>query len=67
MESVVTGTDAGTDYAEDEDVEMRDPSPAREASPKLVRGRPSKAGRRGGRSVPTRGGSTRAIKKKKRS
>ena len=26
MESVVTGTDAGTDYAEDEDVEMRDPS-----------------------------------------
>ena len=27
MESVVTGTDAGTDYAEDEDVEMRDPSP----------------------------------------
>jgi MRG-binding protein len=28
MESVVTGTDAGTDYAEeDEDVEMREPSP----------------------------------------
>lgn len=28
MESVVTGTDAGTDYAEeDEDIEMRDPSP----------------------------------------
>ena len=27
MESVVTGTDAGTDYAEDEDVEMNDPSP----------------------------------------
>jgi MRG-binding protein len=27
MESVVTGTDAGTDYAEDEDVEMHDPSP----------------------------------------
>ena len=27
MESVVTGTDAGTDYAEDEDAEMRDPSP----------------------------------------
>jgi MRG-binding protein len=26
LESVVTGTDAGTDYAEDEDVEMRDPS-----------------------------------------
>ena len=27
MESVVTGTDPGTDYAEEEDVEMRDPSP----------------------------------------
>lgn len=27
IESVVTGTDAGTEYAEDEDVEMRDPSP----------------------------------------
>ena len=27
MESVVTGTDAGTDYAEDEDVEMNDASP----------------------------------------
>jgi MRG-binding protein len=26
-ESVVTGTDAGTDYAEDEDAEMRDLSP----------------------------------------
>lgn len=26
-ESVVTGTDAGTDYAEDEDVEMGEPSP----------------------------------------
>lgn len=25
--SVVTGTDAGTDYAEEEDVEMREPSP----------------------------------------
>jgi len=28
-ESVVTGTDAGTDYAEDEDVEMRDVSPGK--------------------------------------
>jgi hypothetical protein len=27
MESVVTGTDAGTDYADDEDVEMREASP----------------------------------------
>lgn len=26
-ESVVTGTDVGTDYADDEDVEMREPSP----------------------------------------
>jgi hypothetical protein len=26
-ESVVTGTDAGTEYAEDEDTEMREPSP----------------------------------------
>lgn len=31
-ESVVTGTDAGTEYAEDEDAEMRDPSPGKEAS-----------------------------------
>ncbi|PFH54089.1 hypothetical protein AMATHDRAFT_45103 [Amanita thiersii Skay4041] len=28
-ESVVTGTDAGTDYAEEEDVEMREPSPGK--------------------------------------
>lgn len=27
MESVVTGTDAGTDYADDDDVEMREASP----------------------------------------
>ena len=26
-ESVLTGTDAGTDYAEDFDVDMREPSP----------------------------------------
>ena len=25
--SVVTGTDGGTDYAEDEDIEMHEPSP----------------------------------------
>jgi MRG-binding protein len=28
-ESVVTGTDGGTDYAEEEDVEMREPSPGK--------------------------------------
>jgi len=67
IESVVTGTDAGTDYAEDEDVEMRDPSPAHEASPKPSRGRLSKTGRRGGRGASTRGGSMRGVKKKKRS
>lgn len=27
MESVVTGTDAGTEYADDDDVEMREASP----------------------------------------
>jgi len=68
MESVVTGTDAGTDYAEDEEVEMHDPSPAHEASPRPVRGRPPKAGRRGTRGASARGGgSTRGTKKKKRS
>jgi len=66
MESVVTGTDAGTDYAEDEDVEMNDPSPAHEASPKPSRGRPPKTGRRG-RGATTRAATTRGIKKKKRS
>ncbi|KAF8964413.1 hypothetical protein BDZ97DRAFT_1919096 [Flammula alnicola] len=63
--SVVTGTDAGTEYAEDEDVEMREPSPAQEASPRPTRGRPPKAGRRG-RGGSTRGTSTRGAKKKKR-
>jgi len=66
MESVVTGTDAGTDYAEDEEVEMHDASLAHEASPKPSRGRPPKTGRRG-RGAPVRAGPTRAIKKKKRS
>ena len=38
MESVVTGTDAGTDYAEeDEDAEMRDPSPGVPQLPLLSR------------------------------
>ncbi|PPR04073.1 hypothetical protein CVT24_010646 [Panaeolus cyanescens] len=56
-ESVITGTDAGTDDVEDEDVEMRDPSPAQEtASARGGRGRTGKAagGRRG------RGGTTRS-------
>ncbi|PPQ70015.1 hypothetical protein CVT26_013303 [Gymnopilus dilepis] len=69
-ESVVTGTDAGTEYAEEEDVEMREPSPAAEvASPRPTRGRPPKAGpgRPRGRGASTRGGtSTRGAKKKKR-
>jgi MRG-binding protein len=30
--SVATGTDGGTDYAEDEDAEMREPSPSMSAS-----------------------------------
>jgi MRG-binding protein len=38
MESVVTGTDAGTDYAEDEDADMRDPSPGVSWLPLLVSG-----------------------------
>ncbi|KAF9483482.1 hypothetical protein BDN70DRAFT_873767 [Pholiota conissans] len=64
-ESVITGTDAGTEYAEDEDTEMREPSPAREESPRPMRGRPPKGGRRG-RGGATRGTSTRGAKKKKR-
>ncbi|PPQ91661.1 hypothetical protein CVT25_012874 [Psilocybe cyanescens] len=65
-ESVVTGTDAGTEYAEEEDVDMGDPSPAAEASPKPARGRPPKAGRRG-RAGAVRGAtSTRGAKKRKR-
>ncbi|KAF8195476.1 hypothetical protein BJ912DRAFT_957094 [Pholiota molesta] len=65
-ESVVTGTDAGTEYAEDEDTEMREPSPAREESPRPTRGRPPKGGRRGRGGAAARGASTRGTKKKKR-
>ncbi|KAG6890616.1 hypothetical protein C0995_006592 [Termitomyces sp. Mi166 len=36
--SVVTGTDAGTDHVEDEDIEMREPSIA-PSSPRPIRGR----------------------------
>ncbi|KAF8231746.1 hypothetical protein L208DRAFT_1275361 [Tricholoma matsutake] len=62
--SVITGTDGGTDYAEDEDVEMHQPSPARSASPKATRHR-SKAGKRRGRP-PAGSTMTRATKKRKR-
>jgi MRG-binding protein len=64
-DSVLTGTDAGTDYAEDFDVDMREPSPARSASPRPTRGRPPKNSKRG-RGGATRGTSTRAVKKRKR-
>ncbi|KDR82845.1 hypothetical protein GALMADRAFT_206593 [Galerina marginata CBS 339.88] len=64
-DSVMTGTDGGTEY-EDDDVEMHDPSPAQEASPRPPRGRPPKAGRSRGRGGSTRGGSTRGIKRKKK-
>ncbi|KAF8627386.1 hypothetical protein AX17_006201 [Amanita inopinata Kibby_2008] len=63
-ESVVTGTDAGTDYAEEEDVEMREPSPV--ASPKPTRGRGKWSKRGAGRGRGAAGASTRAAKKKKR-
>ena len=36
--SVMTGTDIGTDYAEDEDVEMREPSPGVPWLPLFVSG-----------------------------
>jgi len=42
----VTGTDAGTDYAEDEDTEMRDASPNPSASTKSKRVRPSKSSKK---------------------
>ncbi|KAJ3574722.1 hypothetical protein NP233_g1578 [Leucocoprinus birnbaumii] len=51
-ESVVTGTDAGTEFGEDEDVEMKEPSPARSVSPKPPRGR-SKAVKKGSRGRPS--------------
>ncbi|KAF4617708.1 hypothetical protein D9613_006107 [Agrocybe pediades] len=64
-ESVITGTDAGTEYAEEEDVDMREASPAQEASPRPQRGRPPRTGRRG-RGGSTRGASTRGVSKKKK-
>ncbi|KAF8903112.1 hypothetical protein CPB84DRAFT_1774851 [Gymnopilus junonius] len=65
-DSVVTGTDVGTEYAEDEDVEMRDASLAHEASPRPTRGRPPKAGRPRGRGASTRGTASTRGKKRKR-
>ncbi|KAF9046601.1 chromatin modification-related protein EAF7-domain-containing protein [Panaeolus papilionaceus] len=72
-ESVITGTDAGTDDVEDEDVEMRDPSPAAQETASTRgggrgRGKAGAGGRRGrggatrGAAATTRGGS----KKKKK-
>jgi len=62
--SVATGTDGGTDYAEEEDVEIRDPSPAHSTSPKATRHR-SKPGKKRGRP-PVGPTMTRATKKRKR-
>jgi len=63
-ESAATGTDVGTDYADDEDVEMREPSPPTSPKPTRGRGRGTRgraAGRGRGASASTRG-----PKKKKR-
>ncbi|CAA7271322.1 unnamed protein product [Cyclocybe aegerita] len=59
-DSVITGTDAGTDYAEDDDTEMRDPSPPAADSPRPTRGRGGRRGRGGGR------GGTRGTSRKKK-
>ncbi|KAF8328005.1 hypothetical protein F5887DRAFT_160179 [Amanita rubescens] len=65
-ESIITGTDAGTDYADEEDVEVREPSPP--ASPKPTRGRGRGTRGRGvGRGRSARAFRTRGAKKKKRS
>ncbi|KAJ2929783.1 hypothetical protein H1R20_g7343, partial [Candolleomyces eurysporus] len=66
-ESMV-GTEAGTDSGDDEDTEMRGPSP-RSVSPKPTRGRQSKGTSKRGRGAAARGGgstSTRSTKKRKR-
>ncbi|KAF5360439.1 hypothetical protein D9756_004700 [Leucocoprinus leucothites] len=69
-ESVVTGTDAGTEFGEDEDVEMKEPSPARSVSPKPQRGRPKGVkkgrGRPSGPIPSTSTTTTRSGKKRKR-
>ncbi|TEB39788.1 hypothetical protein FA13DRAFT_1618876 [Coprinellus micaceus] len=72
-ESVVTGTatDGGTEYGEDEDTEMREPSRmSRSVSPKPTRGRGSKGSKRGARGGARGGGTTttatRSTKKRKR-
>ncbi|EAU86071.1 hypothetical protein CC1G_07150 [Coprinopsis cinerea okayama7 len=69
-DSVITGTDGGTEYGDDEDVEMQDASasapPRRSTSPKPTRGRP-KGGSTRGRKGGTRGtGSTRGTAKKRK-
>ncbi|KAF5338884.1 hypothetical protein D9611_008799 [Ephemerocybe angulata] len=65
-ESVVTGTDAGTDYGDEEDTEMREPSP-RSVSPKPTRGRGGSKSSKRGRGAGARGAaSTRSAKKRKR-
>lgn len=58
--SVVTGTDAGTEYGEDDDVDM-DAGPMR-----AVRGKGPKAGRKGGAPRGRPAGPTRPMKKRKR-
>ncbi|KAF9464225.1 chromatin modification-related protein EAF7-domain-containing protein [Collybia nuda] len=69
--SVVTGTDGGTDYGDEEDAEMREPSPAPSASPKPIRGRAKSTkkagtGTRGKATTVVTSGSARAVKKRKR-
>ncbi|GLB38347.1 putative chromatin modification-related protein EAF7 [Lyophyllum shimeji] len=67
--SVVTGTDPGTDQAEEEDIEMREPSIAPSMSPRPARGRGKGTKKGGGRG---RGGGAgaagvgRPTKKRKR-
>ncbi|KAF8645136.1 hypothetical protein AX16_007964 [Volvariella volvacea WC 439] len=66
--SVVTATDGGTEYAEEEDVEMREPSPAPSAaSPKPARNR-TKSGTKRALATRTRAtaSNTRSTKKRKR-
>ncbi|KAI0061417.1 hypothetical protein BV25DRAFT_1826549 [Artomyces pyxidatus] len=64
-ESVATGTDAGTEYADDEEVEVA-ASPALSVFAKPTRGRGGKAKRGGGRGRGAAAGPSRAAKKRKR-
>ncbi|KAF8073721.1 chromatin modification-related protein EAF7-domain-containing protein [Lyophyllum atratum] len=56
--SVVTATDPGTDHADDEDIEMREPSIAPSASPRPARGRGKSTKKGGGRGRGGGAGST---------